>query len=113
MHAIDASPGVLRALLFGLHRCHFADGAQAAVLGERHWNGIQCRRERAHAVLLECLLLVRSSLNREASRHLARTSAWNNSRVSDQIPHATIGIMQATFRFVDDHLVPSTDKDSD
>mmetsp|Transcript_85084 Transcript_85084/g.150453 ORF Transcript_85084/g.150453 Transcript_85084/m.150453 type:complete len:393 (-) Transcript_85084:374-1552(-) len=103
-------PGILRRDLLGLGLCHVGDTAKTTVLSQSHWDDVQSVREGFHAVLINGLFLVCSIQHSQIGCHLTGTSTWHHTRVTDEIPDATVGIMQAALGFINHHLVSTTDK---
>lgn len=99
--------------LSGLQVCESLDGAQTAVLGERHGDRVESIGESAHGVLLEASGLECLSLHCKSAGNLCGTTTVNDSVVSDQVTHDTEGVVKRTLGLVDDHLVAATDEDCD
>mmetsp|Transcript_21367 Transcript_21367/g.34167 ORF Transcript_21367/g.34167 Transcript_21367/m.34167 type:complete len:285 (+) Transcript_21367:206-1060(+) len=111
LHAVHAMPGVLSGLLQALHCGHLTDRTEATVFGQGHGNRVQSLGKGFHAVLVDGLLLVRRTQHRQRRRHLTGTAARHDARVTDQIPHTTVGVMEASLRLIHHHLISTPDQD--
>ena len=113
LHTIHPQPRVLLLDLPGFDLRQRLDRAQAGVFRQRHRDRIQSVGKRTHRVLFETGALDRSFLHRQRARNLRRSPSIHHPVIFDEISDDAEGVMQRSFRFVDDHLVASTDEHGD